>query len=215
MKAWVISDTHTLHGFLDIPLEDDIAMVIHAGDATNWKDPYLNNNEFKDFIEWYHSLHFPYKVFIPGNHDTSFEKGMHKGQIPNDITILDHKLGNFGGIRIFGSPYTPTFGVDWAYNRARDKIGKAWQQIPEGIDVLVTHGPPQTILDCNQDGKEVGCKSLYTRVKEIKPRYHIFGHIHEQAGRTLKEFNNPTTYINAATVNFKYQKINDGIIIDL
>lgn len=215
MKAWIISDTHTLHGFLDIPLDDDIAMVIHAGDATNYKDPYMNNNEMKDFIEWFHSLHYAYKIYVPGNHDTSYAASMHKGKIPSDITVLDHKLGNFGGIRVFGSPYTPTFGVGWAYNRSRDKIHSSWEQIPENIDILVTHGPPQTILDLNQDGKEVGCKSLYRRVHEVKPRYHVFGHIHEQAGRTLTEFGQPTTYINACTVNFKYQKINDGIIIDI
>ena len=40
MKIWHISDTHGNHGQLQVP--PDIDVVVHSGDATNWKDPYRN-----------------------------------------------------------------------------------------------------------------------------------------------------------------------------
>ena len=73
MKAWYFSDSHTKHGFLDIP--DDIDIAIFGGDGSNEKNPAINANEMLDFIEWYDSLsHIKYKVLIAGNHDTSIEQ---------------------------------------------------------------------------------------------------------------------------------------------
>jgi len=56
----------------------------------------------------------------------------------------------------------------------------------------VTHTPPAGILD--QDGPiAYGCTDLTAAVEALKPRYHVFGHIHRQHG-IIKD--GPTTYIN-------------------
>lgn len=84
---------------------------------------------------------------------------------------------------VYGAPWQPKF-YDWAYNlplgaRLREK----WDQIPEGVDVLITHGPPLGILDAAADGHECGCPDLLdTITQRVKPRLHIFGHIHEAYG---------------------------------
>ena len=43
--------------------------------------------------------------------------------------------------------------------------------------------------------RHVGCKYLKQRIDSIKPKYVIFGHVHERAGILEK---NEITYINTA-----------------
>src|SRR5689334_8867342 len=54
-----------------------------------------------------------------------------------------------------------------------------FRMIPEGLDVLITHGPPWGIMDRNIKGDLCGSKALYDHVFRVKPRVHVFGHIHE------------------------------------
>ena len=74
MKIWHISDTHTYHGFLNMP--DDVDLVIFSGDCSNVRDPYVNEHEVRNFITWFDRLDIKHKVFVAGNHDTSIEKGL-------------------------------------------------------------------------------------------------------------------------------------------
>ena len=76
MKIWHISDTHGFHNQLVIP--KGIDLVIHTGDCSNYKDPFPNENEVRKFIDWYEQVPIPNKIFIPGNHDTSIERGLVK-----------------------------------------------------------------------------------------------------------------------------------------
>jgi Icc-related predicted phosphoesterase len=97
------------------------------------------------------------------------------------------------GVRIFGSPYTQYYSKGaFQYLVDRDKF--VWSNLPDGIDLLVTHSPPYGILDKTKD-KSVGSPALRTRVEQIRPRLHIFGHIHESHGRVMI---GPTTFINVA-----------------
>src|SRR5690606_17181932 len=88
-------------------------------------------------------------------------------------------------VKIFGSPYTPTYGEGWAYNVNRAKSHKHWDLIHNNTDIVITHGPPKCILDSTQDYEHnmvnVGDKSLYNKMIELEPRYHIFGHLHDES----------------------------------
>lgn len=44
-------------------------------------------------------------------------------------------------------------------------------------DILITHGPPKNHLDLG-----LGCPHLLREVWRVKPRLHVFGHIHWGAG---------------------------------
>ena len=56
--------------------------------------------------------------------------------------------------------------------------------IPDSTDVLITHGPPIGVLDLSvYDNISCGCDNLLDAVtNRVKPRLHIFGHIHEGYG---------------------------------
>jgi len=227
MKLIVFSDTHGRHNLLDVYLKDpdfikDVDIIIHAGDATNSKARATNELEMHDFLEWYSDLDIPTKIFVPGNHDVSIESNMVKKDSYLDINFLIHQSLSIDGINFFGSPYTPTFGEGWAYNRARHKIVDAWDTIPDNTDVLITHGPPKGILDMtHRNGNNfelVGCKSLLNKVFTLdKLQYHIFGHIHDEKNVINSGYRiiNNTIFINASIVDLRLKVINIPIKIDI
>ena len=51
-------------------------------------------------------------------------------------------------------------------------------RIPRDTDVLITHTPPLYHLDLN-----MGCPSLQSEIWKVKPRVHVFGHVHSGHGR--------------------------------
>jgi len=53
---------------------------------------------------------------------------------------------------------------------------------------------------------------LMRYVLSIKPKAHLFGHIHEGYGQAEKE---GIIFVNASTCNARYYPINPPIVIDL
>ena len=219
MKIWIISDTHTYHYKLIPP--SDIDMVIHSGDCSNSHNPLINSNEVEIFMDWYNKLPVKHKIYVPGNHDTSIERGLINTSRFNNIKFLFHESLNIEGINFFGSPYTPRYG-DWSYMYQRSKSDKYWRVIPENTDFLITHGPPKSILDLADDindrskPTQVGCSNLYKRVMKIKPKYHSFGHIHSVSSKfnnygIFKHFD--TTFINAACLNHGDATVYNGHVV--
>lgn len=213
-----ISDTHTKHdkvsGFLT---GGDI--LVHAGDLTS--RGYIT--EIENFMKWYDKIdNYDTKVFICGNHDFGFQdenekvKGLLTGY--KTIDYLEDELMMVGGenyedmIKIWGTPWQPEFH-NWAFNLPRgEKIKEKWDMIPANTDILITHGPPMGKLDyVPYNNINVGCEELMKRVQEIKPKIHVFGHIHEGYGYV---FDGNTHYINAAVLNGRYEFRNKPITID-
>ena len=201
MKIVAISDTHGKHRHLNLPTGD---MIIHAGDVSSRG----LKTEVTDFLEWFGELDFQYKIFIAGNHDFYFEKETAKEIeqiIPSDVIYLNDSGITIEGIKIWGSPVQPWF-FDWAFNRKRGtEIAEHWKLIPEGTDILVTHGPAFGVLDKTVRGEEVGCEELLDFIKKVKPKIHIAGHIHEAYGG-VEKFG--TYFINASVLDVNYRLVN-------
>lgn len=225
MKIWHISDTHTFHNDLDIP--KDIDMVIFSGDCSNPRELLRNESEVRNFIDWFSSLPIKYKIFIGGNHDLSIEKNLVKRSdfIDKGIIYLENEEVYIEGVKIWGSPITPNFGVGWAWNRSREKINRIWENIPDDVDILVTHGPPKGILDLTYDQNNelnlCGCSSLDKRINKIKPKAVLFGHIHDHP-KGLKNsgilYRNGVIYSNGSVVvdgKFDLGAVNSGNIITI
>lgn len=216
MKILHISDTHGFHKQIKIP--KGIDMIIHTGDASNQKDPYQNEWEMKDFLMWYETLDIKYKIYIPGNHDTSIEKGLIKkiDFLSRHIHLLNHDWIDIEGIKIFGSPYTPTFG-EWAFMKDRSKISRVWEKIPEEMDIIAIHGPCKGILDLSYNRKNelefCGDSALKKRIMKLQPKLFLSGHIHnfEDIINTgvRKVQDCITTFSNAAAVTDR--KFSSGI----
>lgn len=204
LKIVCISDTHNKHKQIEVP-EGDI--LIHAGDLSSRG----RLEAIEAFNEYLGILPHTHKVIIAGNHDFGFEREPEAARelITNAVYLEDEEV-TVEGVRIYGSPWQPWFH-NWAFNLRRgEEIRRKWEMIPEGIDILVTHGPPLGHGDQVFHGERVGCHDLLKAIEQIKPRYHVFGHIHEGYGITS---NGDTTFVNASVCNLQYQPIQDPITI--
>jgi len=100
----------------------------------------------------------------------------------------------------------------WTCDRLDDLKAK-WDKIPEETDILVTHGPPYGYLDTIGDyGAHVGDIALSKFVERIKPRLHVFSHIHEHGGKVIK--NNGTIYVNCSIMDEFYTPTNKPVRIE-
>jgi Icc-related predicted phosphoesterase len=211
MKLVLISDTHTMHEDLVLPQGD---ILIHAGDFTGRGQPH----EVGDFFGWMERQmdNFEHIIFIAGNHDKSFEYkstwvSYAISKLPKKIHYLEDSEIVINGIKFYGSPWQPEF-FNWAFNLPRGKeLEEKWNMIPNDTDVLITHGPPMYMLDYTvRDMWNVGCLNLYNRVMQVKPKLHVFGHIHEGYG--VKEHEG-ITFVNASSVTYRYDLKNKPIEI--
>lgn len=206
MRLVIFSDTHNVHSFLDVPDGD---MLIFAGDMCS----YGHRKEAKKFIKWMKELPHEHKVAICGNHDWPFARYMGFAEDNFSGTgihfLLDSSV-TIEGIKIYGSPWQPEFN-NWAFNLHRgEELARIWKEIPDDTDILVTHGPPDGILD-NCGGLPVGCADLRDRVLEVKPKFHIFGHIHTQYGIRRRD---GIVYVNGSIVDDWNAKQNECISLD-
>lgn len=213
-KIVCVSDTHET--FPELPDGD---ILLHAGDWTRRGEI----APISRFDSWLGKVKGKFKhgiVIIAGNHDRLMQDNPSLGRsLIKNAHYLEDSMIELGGLKIYGSPWTPRFG-SWAFMKNRDQIGRMWEQIPTGIDVLVVHGPPWGILDGvphviqgNERVDHVGCAWLRDEVlQRIKPRLMVFGHIHEGWGQTEVD---GIKFVNAAILDGQMKPVNKPIVIDL
>ena len=76
---------------------------------------------------------------------------------------------------------------------------------------MITHGPPAGILDQTSQGPKVGCEELLEALTRIRPKLHLFGHIHEDFGTVPGD---PTLSVNACNCDLSYRPINPPVVIE-
>lgn len=211
LKICAISDTHNQYRQLKIPECD---LLIHAGDETL----YGSEDETRDFARWLSEQPARHIVWTPGNHSLGFEEYYPESrqwilEHAPKVNILLHSDVVLEGVRVWGSPATPRFH-DWAYNFDRgEDIREMWDRIPDDTAIVVTHGPPLGLFDrVVRGGFNVGCEDLRKRLERLKPKVHVFGHIHEGYG--MRDVDG-TTYINAAVVNERCRLINKPVELEI
>ena len=191
MKIVAMSDSHGKHHELDVP-EGDV--FIHAGDATNIG----RLHELENFSAFINALPHPHKIIVAGNHDPCYEK-YNFNDFFHDAHFLVDECVVIDNVKFYGSPWTP---AHWAYHCEKECLYQKWQNIPPGIDVLVTHLPPCGILDFDVNAQmHQGCADLVAHVQKVKPKYHIFGHVHTNG--TMQR--GDTTFVNASVCGSGYR----------
>ena len=207
MKLVLISDTHGRHRKVTVPDGD---VLIHAGDLTMVGELSIN----QDAAEWLASLPHQHKIVIAGNHDFGFENSRKLYEDQGIKTLLDESC-TVNELNFYGSPYTPVF-FDWAFMKKRgDDLYQHWLKIPTGTDILVTHGPPKGILDqaIPDKSEHVGDDDLKVVVQVIRPKLHVFGHIHGSGGKQVEI--DGVKYVNASVVDEAYQPVHAVQTIEL
>ncbi|KAJ5406174.1 hypothetical protein N7465_007458 [Penicillium sp. CMV-2018d] len=176
-----VSDTHNTQ-----PSLPDGDILIHSGDLTQSG----SLKELQATLTWLRSQPHPTKIVVAGNHDmlldiardNSDQAIAERAQLDwGEIIYLENEeatvsCANGRQLRIYGSPLTPRHG-NWAFQYPRNQ--DVWiGSVPDGIDVLITHGPPRGHLDL----LNMGCAHLLRELWRVKPKLHVFGHIHAGAG---------------------------------
>jgi predicted phosphohydrolase len=171
-----VADTHGFHERLSVP-EGDI--FIHAGDLTQRG----TLAQLAAVAQWMNALPHRHKIVVAGNHDFAFQNEPQEARaLFKNLTYLEDSAVNVLGLSLYGTPWQPWF-YDWAYNLHRGAaIAEKWALIPFGLDILITHGPPAGFGDLTRRGERVGCQDLTLALEAKVPRFHLFGHIHEDPG---------------------------------
>uniref|UniRef100_A0A914DN30 Calcineurin-like phosphoesterase domain-containing protein n=1 Tax=Acrobeloides nanus TaxID=290746 RepID=A0A914DN30_9BILA len=208
-----ISDTHEkLRELLpNIPNGD---VLIHCGDFTNTCD----QNELDEFNDAIGKLPHTHKIVVAGNHELGFDEtedqslrdeqfqnhGTKEGyKLLTNCTVLHDKMVEIYGIKIYGSSWHSL--EKFPYFKPRNQILKKWNLIPEGVDILLTHTPPLGHGDFWKGQCRYGDVDLLNTIEHrVKPKFHVFGHIHEETGVTT---NGETIFVNAAICNHDLDKL--------
>lgn len=191
MRIVAVADTHLYHRELTVPDGD---VFVHAGDLCRGG----SLEELGRAARWIQRLPHPIKIVIAGNHDWCFvrEPAEARALLGPDIHYLEDSGLALPGLQAWGSPWQPEFG-GWAFNLPRgSQLAQRWAQIPAGLDLLITHGPPQGFGDRSWSAARTGCVDLRARVELVRPRLHLFGHIHEDGGAWA---HGGTTFVNCTT----------------
>lgn len=212
----IIDCISDLHGYY--PELEGGDLLIVGGDLTD-DDSVLEHIRFQ---LWLHDQNYRKKIVISGNHDGRLESlgfdSVYRQYKELGEDYLCDSGTEFEGLKIWGSPWTHLFpGVNprcTAFMIPKEQLEAKWKLIPDDIDILVTHSPPYGILDEYYDydsghTKYGGCEELYMTVQRIRPRLHIFGHIHENGGHGKEK--ERILYINASLCNEGYKFVNKPI----
>ncbi|KAI1725223.1 pyridine nucleotide-disulfide oxidoreductase domain-containing protein [Ditylenchus destructor] len=200
-------------------------VLIHTGDFTNYGDP----KAVQEFNELMGSLPHKYKIVIAGNHELGWDEtedlskrneyyagkpgSPHGHKLLTNCIYLQDNSTTVYGINIYGSSWHPLIENPF-YRERGASILKEWLKIPTGgeVDVLLTHTPPLGHSDAWY-GERWGCAELLNCVeKRVHPKFHVFGHVHEQNGITT---NDETTFINASICGHNLDIVNDPILFDI
>lgn len=207
MRFVCISDTHNRHDRLEHPVPDG-DVLIHAGDATQLG----MEAELLDFCSWFVSRPHTYKLLVPGAHDTwCGELPQRAAELTRGCEYLVDRELVLGDVRIYGTPVQPDF-YGWETDlEAESKLLGIIQRIPIGLDLLITHVPPFGIRD-GEKGIRTGSRGLLDHVRRVRPRYHVFGHVHD--GHGVHEASG-TMFANAASCDSDLRPCHQPIVIDI
>ena len=216
MRILALSDTHTMHHKVDLGDLSEIDVVVHTGDFSNGDELSIDN-----FLCWFADLPVKYKVLVAGNHDKGVQHYNDRFKIKTailGITYLQDSGCEIEGIKFFGTPWVNQF-YNWAFMCYEKDLSKIYKLIPKDVQVLLTHGPAKGTLDFVErvGGGHVGAVALRDRISKLKKlKYHIFGHIHENAG-TLEVDLGKTKYlaVNASILDERYKVANAPIVIEI
>jgi hypothetical protein len=187
MIICLVSDTHQLEGEIDIPPCD---LLIHCGD---WSFFGKSEKAMDAFLAWLAEQPARYRVLTCVNHEYPVEADPDKWRrrLSNATLLLNESI-TIAGVKVWATPVTPLVGGAFGMG-SEAKREKLFSKIPGDVDILISHGPPQGILDGG-----AGCPALRRAVIRLKPRLHCFGHVHSAYGSQPTK---NTLFVNAAILD--------------
>ncbi len=114
--------------------------------------------------------------------------------------LLDGRVAVFEELYIAG-----VGGLDFKGSLA--KLQRELGELQARVAILVTHHPPKGILDEPREGLHIGLGEILNLVERLKPRLHLFGHVHEKPGYMVR---GETVHVNAGPLKKGYYALIDA-----
>lgn len=216
IKIVAIADCHG-KSFVDLIPDCDICLI--CGDITPVDRPHTYGDQKywfeNEYVQELEELSKKAKsiCFIAGNHDKYFydqyisgNNNSIKNKLPPNVYYLCDESVEIEGIKIYGSPWCnlPKWacegGAVWNFAKDDSKLESIFSNIPEDIDILMTHGPAFGFCDQLLDerlllfreerfgdkasAEKLGSKALMGRIilnsakENFKLKYVLSGHLH-------------------------------------
>lgn len=231
MRIVAISDQH---GYLpEIPPCD---LLLVAGDVCPDRigpflamhDPEQQKGWFDRSIRpWLATAPATHKILTWGNHDWCGQMCSFRGDAPAEASLTDLQIvvdqvttvpstsADGGELSVWATPWSNQF-MRWAFMKPPEKLAAIYAQIPEGIDILVSHQPPYGHGDSYWDlgsGRvdHLGSRELLDAITRVRPTLVICGHIHEGHGRTDHD---GIPIYNVSVVDEQYRHVHAPTVID-
>lgn len=198
-----MSDTHH---FLDKTSRNGFLphghILVHSGNFTD----HGTDEEFAQFNGWLESVsdRYHYRVVVLGNRDVKVygnDWDSMKKLLPAATHVLSHSEATILGIRFYGAPW------HWGHKKnymlrqgAPTTTTGRFDDIPAGINVLVTHGPAMDRLDitnCSETKEHWGSAELLDALRRVKPGVHLHGHVKDARG-FISAFGNLPLTVNSS-----------------
>lgn len=218
-----------MHGTLP-KIGKSFDLMLIAGDSVELdcqRYPKLSEDWYLgEFLDWVNTL--PFKsdeskvILIAGNHDLGLER-MSEETKEMFLIALDkrseHRVVyleneeyiftcNNESVSIFGTPYCKIFG-SWAFMRNPGALKQKYSQIPQNVDILLTHDAPYGTSDlCYEwifQGRtpyHIGNEQLKDAIIEKKPKMCIHGHLHS-SNHEMEKLEDTQVY-NVSILNEEY-----------
>ena len=110
--------------------------------------------------------------------------------------LLDGRIATARGLTLAGVGGLDAAGSLTALKRKLGDTG--------GVDLLLSHHPPRGVLDKTFIGLRIGLREIRSLVAELRPRAHLFGHVHESRG--MLELDG-TLFVNAGPLMRGYYAV--------
>lgn len=137
-------------------------------------------------------------LFVAGNHDTHYDQNP-----PCGCDCIDDAIVEYNGVRIMGlggcrmyHPGKYQFTERQMRRRIRKLRYPLWRG--KGVDILVTHSPPEGLGD-GSDPAHRGFAALREFLDKYHPQYLLHGHVHlryDARQERVRQYGS-TTLINA------------------
>ena len=213
MDICAISDTHGL--LPKIGRSFDLLLI--GGDNVDlWSQKSKNDTiswYTNMFVDWINDL--PFKdnnskvVWIAGNHEVAFENlgPKDRKELANRVTeltnnraiYLENESYVFNELLIYGTPLCKRFG-NWAFNADPDSLKEGYANIPNNVDILLTHDAPYGISDLCEGWYDrgltpihIGNEQLRDAIIEKQPKINLHGHLHS-SNHDVEKLNTTDVY---------------------
>jgi Icc-related predicted phosphoesterase len=228
MRLLCLSDMHGQLRPYDAPQFTAHVAVI-AGDVTPAQHRYYGGRPegllaqeqwfAHTFLPWVQMLPVEHVVMTWGNHDHLGEHpDRYRSLLPSNVHVLVNESCVIDGMHFHGVPQTPRFH-DWAFNEddTDTALGRRWSQVPEGTDVLISHGPPRGSVDWVHDRRSERVGSL-TQAQWLQsnppnlPSMIVCGHLHSGGGHA--GWCGDARILNVSIVDERYEVVRPPKVID-